>query len=165
MPEASIFSTVRCQPARSCLSETDLSNSWQVEHSFCVSALPGPSGKGRVWLAEVGSQFRLANKATASKAPSDINLVFLGTATFIINLILLTEHFENMFGEMLLDLIVTWNRLRHSRVRVLIPVMPGTMSNEYASQPFQFAYQIPALHATSNSATRRTQGMASLANS
>src|SRR5262245_60918760 len=68
---------VRRHPARSCLRETDLSISWHCEQSFCVSALPGPSGSGLSTLADDLIHSPPANsvRATPSKATRHMRLL------------------------------------------------------------------------------------------
>jgi hypothetical protein len=49
----------------------------------------------------------------------------------------IAEHFDNMPGEILLDVSVARNRLGHTSVRIPIPVMLAPMPNQYAAQFFQ----------------------------
>jgi len=40
------------------------------------------------------------------------------------------EHLEDVLGQRLFDFSMAWDRLADTRSRVLIPIMPLTVSNE-----------------------------------
>ena len=65
-----------------------------------------------------------------------------------------------MLSKMLVDFPMPWDWLRHSRSWVLIPIVLAAMAYQDAATRFNFLDQITALHAISNSAWRRAQGIA-----
>ena len=64
-----------------------------------------------------------------------------------------------MSGEVVLDFAVSGYRLRNLRSGVAIPVVPPPMTDELAPHVLEPLDKLSALHATSNSATRRAFGM------
>lgn len=62
------------------------------------------------------------------------------------------QHFQNMPGEMLLDLAMPRDGLRHFGSRVLIPAVPPAVADEDAAEVFDLPDEIAVLHATSSSA-------------
>lgn len=61
-----------------------------------------------------------------------------------------------MPGEIFVNLAMAGNWLAHLGFRVLIPIMVTTMSDQLRAQFFDFLDEVALLHATSNSACRRT---------
>ncbi len=66
------------------------------------------------------------------------------------------EHFNNMFGKLLLDFPMSWNRLRNFSSGILIPIVFPTMTHKDTSHVVKFFKQISAFHDISSSATLRT---------
>jgi len=89
--------------------------------------------------------------------------IYLGTRIDLLGLVF--KHVDDMSAQIFLDFSMPWNRLGYFRPLVLIPVVFGAMTYEYASRLFQFFDQIPSFHATFSSATFRTQGILPLVSS
>ena len=66
---------------------------------------------------------------------------------------------QDGLGQKLVDLAMAWDRLRHARARILIPIVLPAVPDENASDLLDLLNEVPALRATSNSATFRTAGM------
>jgi hypothetical protein len=79
--------------------------------------------------------------------------------------IVITEHFYYVLCESLLDLTVPWHRLSNLGCRVLIPVMPVTMTDENTTHAFKSFYQFAPFHDISRSAILRTFGIKPLVKS
>ena len=62
-------------------------------------------------------------------------------------------------GQVVADFSVSWNRLRHSGLRIPIPVVIAAVPNQNAAEALDRFDQIAALHATSSSSTLRTSGI------
>jgi hypothetical protein len=67
--------------------------------------------------------------------------------------------FNDRTCKKLVDLAMPRHWLCHARARVLIPVVPPTMSDQNASHLLDLLDQVSALHATSSSAALRAAGM------
>src|SRR5262245_47416805 len=61
----------------------------------------------------------------------------LGVAPVIVSLVVgrMTEHADDVPGQMILDLAVSWDRLGHPDRRVAVPVVPRAMAGQDASEP------------------------------
>jgi len=75
------------------------------------------------------------------------------------------EHLEDVLGQRLFDFLMAWDRLADTRSRVLIPIMPLTVSNENAAVLLDLTNEVATLHDTCSLATRRTSGMLPLVSS
>lgn len=64
-----------------------------------------------------------------------------------------------MTGEAVLNLAVSRDWLRDTRVWVAIPIVSASMSNEETAESFDGADQIDAFHDTTRSSTFRTPGI------
>jgi len=62
-------------------------------------------------------------------------------------------------GKEFFDLSMPRHWLRHACEGILIPIVFPAMSDENAAHLLDLLYEVPALHANSNSATLRTAGM------
>lgn len=61
-----------------------------------------------------------------------------------------------------MDFTMSRHRLRHLRPRILIPIVLPAVPDKHTPQLFDLLDQIPPLHATLSSATRRTAGISPL---
>lgn len=75
------------------------------------------------------------------------------------------EHLEDVLRQRLFDFSMAWDRLADTRSRVLIPIMPSTVSNENAAVLLDLTNEVTMLHDTCSLATRRTSGMLPLVSS
>ena len=75
------------------------------------------------------------------------------------------EHLEDVLGQRLFDFSMAWDRLADTRSRVLIPIMPFTVSNENAAVLLDLTNEVATLHDSCSLATRRTSGMLPLVSS
>ena len=76
-----------------------------------------------------------------------------------------TEHADDVPGQMVLDLAVSWDRLGHPGGRVPVPVVPPAMADQDASESLDRADQVGPLHGTTNSSTLRIPGSSPLVRS
>ena len=67
--------------------------------------------------------------------------------------------FQDGLREKLVDLAMPGDWLRHACAGILVPIVFPSMSNENAPYFLYLLHEVPAFHATSNSATFRTAGM------
>jgi len=79
--------------------------------------------------------------------------------------VLVLEHLKGVLEQRLFDFLMARDRLADTRVRVLIPIVPSTMSNENAAVLLDLTNEVAPLHDTCNLATRRTSGMLPLVSS
>jgi len=77
----------------------------------------------------------------------------------------IAEHFQDVPGEGLFDFGVAWNRLAHSGLGILVPVVPFTGTDPDATVFLDPSDQVAALHESCNSATLRTSGIMPLESS
>jgi len=75
------------------------------------------------------------------------------------------EHLEDVLGQRLFDFSMAWDRLADTRSRILIPIVPSTVSNEDAAVLLDLTNKVAPLHDTCSSATRRTSRMLPLVSS
>jgi len=75
------------------------------------------------------------------------------------------EHLKDVLDQGLFDFSMAWDRLADTRSRVLIPIVPSTVSNEDAAVLLDLTNEVAPLHDTCSSATRRTSGMLPLVSS
>ena len=78
---------------------------------------------------------------------------------------LILEHLEDVLDQRLFDFSMAWDRLTDTRSRVLITIVPSTVSNEEAAVLLDLANKVAPLHDTWSLATRRTSGMLPLVSS
>jgi len=69
-----------------------------------------------------------------------------------------TKFADDISGEVFLDLAVPWNWLGLFGLRIVIPVVPAALPQHYATHFLKLFDQVPTLHATASSPTRRTMG-------
>ena len=60
---------------------------------------------------------------------------------------------DNPAGKNLVDLAVTWHRLRSPGLRVVVYVVPAAVPKENAAELLQSPDEVESLQATSNSST------------
>ena len=75
------------------------------------------------------------------------------------------EHLKDVLDQGLFDFSMAWDRLADTRSRVLIPIVPSTVSNEDAAVLLDLTNEVATLHDTCSLATRRTSGMLPLVSS
>ena len=78
---------------------------------------------------------------------------------------LILEHLEDVLGQRLFDFLMAWDRLTDTHSRVLITIVPSTVSNEEAAVLLDLTDEIATFHETWSLATRRTSGMLLLVSS
>ena len=66
-----------------------------------------------------------------------------------------TEHSDNMPGEILLDFPVSGNGLGHASAGISIPIVLALMPNQGAAQFFEGFDQVMSFHDTTSSSTLR----------
>src|SRR5579883_289014 len=69
------------------------------------------------------------------------------------------QFLQNGLGKKFFDLPMPRHWLRHACDWILIPIVFPAMPDENASHLLELLHEVPALHASSNSATLRTAGM------
>ncbi len=72
---------------------------------------------------------------------------------------LITKHLKNMLCQAFSYFTMPGNRLRNPRIRVLIPIMISTMTDENTSLFFDFLDEINSFHPTANSPYFRIWGI------
>ena len=75
------------------------------------------------------------------------------------------QHFDNVFGQRILDFVVAWNGLRDACLGVSIPVVVSSVTHQLAAVFSNFLDQRSSFHATAKSATLRIPGKAPLVRS
>jgi hypothetical protein len=89
--------------------------------------------------------------------------VFIGLIVLVIERI--SEHSDDVPGQMILDFAVSWHRLGNPGRRVQVPVVPPSMAAQDASESLDGADQVNSLHGTTNSSTFRMPGSSPLVRS
>lgn len=69
------------------------------------------------------------------------------------------QHFDDLPGQRLFDLPVSWDWLDHAGFGIAIPVMLAAVADEHAAEPFNHPDQVYPLHDTTNSSTLRMPGI------
>src|ERR1017187_8292037 len=72
---------------------------------------------------------------------------------------LAAEFFDDMPGQVILDLTMSWHRLGDTGIRVAIPIVLAAVTDEHAAQCFDALDQIDTFHAITKSSTLRMPGI------
>lgn len=75
---------------------------------------------------------------------------------------LITQHFEDVPGQAVLDFSMPRYRLRDPGARITVPIVLSPVANQYPAEPLDRLDQLGAFHATSNSPTFRIPGISPL---
>ncbi len=76
-----------------------------------------------------------------------------------------SQHLDNVSGQTLANLTMSWHRLRNLRLGILIPIVSLTMPNQHTAHLFQFFDEVSSFHGTSSSPTLLTHGIVPLVSS
>lgn len=69
------------------------------------------------------------------------------------------QHFEDVLGQLVLDLSMPRDRLRDAGIGIAVPVVLGSMANQHTTELPDRLDQLGSLHATSSSPTLRIPGI------